>query len=303
MTRFLFFLLLSGLGFSMKAQLSVDTIIERSLRAYGGSDKFNNIEILYREGVMSLGVSEGESGGSGAEDQVKTWWIPFKGIKTEVTGAQGVLGSVFTPQNAYRYHMANQGGDVDQFENVPSYELKTMLSLYNKLSFLPELCINSYNTARNTKLVGFETVEDQRCFKLQFQDNTIFVNEKTYLPVKLLQFFKDGKYNSKTFVEYYFYDYKPDASGLVLPMRVEQLRKGNDIPIVYQYNLSKVNGDGPREEVLDVKEYQQNHDQYVIKMGDLIRSKHRGKSMQNASRSTEPVKANSAPQDTSQVSH
>lgn len=274
MCRLLLFLFFGFVYFSSQAQLSVDSIIERSLRAIGGRDKFDNIEILYREGVMSLGVAEGMEA-SAVDEQVKTWWIPFKGIKTEVTGLQGMLGSVFTPQAAYRYHIDVQKGDVEQFENVPDYELKTMMTLYNKLSFIPELCINTYNTAQNTKLIGFEAIDGQRCFKLQFQNNTIYLNEKTYLPVKLLQFFKDGKYNTKSFVEYYFYDYQANASGLVMPSRIEQLRKGNDIPIVYQYHLIKSNGDGPMEEIFDVSEYKKMNEQYIIKMGDLLRSRHR----------------------------
>lgn len=277
MFRLLFSLLLGIFALEIQAQLSIDTIIERSLRAFGGRQSFDNIEILYREGIMSLGMPDGTENNGSVDEQVKTWWVPFRGIKTEVAGLQGILGSVFTPNEAFRYHISIKNGDVEQFEVVPAYELKTMMDLYNKLSFIPELSVNTYNNVQNTKLIGFENIEDQRCFKLQFKENTIYLNEKTYLPVKLLQFFKNAKAkgNTNSFVEYYFYDYKRDPSGLVLPMRIEQLSKGNDIPIIYQYHYSKVNGDGPREEVLDVSGYKENNEKYINKMGGMLRYKKR----------------------------
>lgn len=257
---------------ALQAQIPVDTIIERTLSALGGRDKFDEIESFYKEGILSVGV------GSDTDNQkkMKIYWIPFKGMRTDIQDEKNIVGSVFTLHSANRYSILLEKDSlmqtdslVEQFEAVPEYEVRTTVNMTNKFSFLPEFCVNTYFNAHNTVLSGYQYIDGKRCFKLTYKGkSTILVDEKTYLPRQFLYYYRDERDGKFRYMEYNFSDFKPTKSGLLMPFVVEQVKEGNDIPVIYTYNKVMVNEGLPREEILDVAYLKPKHEAYLLKMSE-----------------------------------
>lgn len=252
-----------------RAQLSVEEVADKVLSALGGRDKFDEVQVVYSEGTMSVGVpgassSEDQQGGDNSQQVVRFWWVPFEGIKSEFRDAKNIMGAIFTRTSGVRYNaLLADTNTVDQYEVVPDYEARTTLQMYNKFSFVPALCINTYTTARNTQFYDYERIEGVRCMVLRYGQSVIYVDEKTYYPRKFLLRYRDEKDGKVSYIEYYFSDWRPTNTGLKMPFVVEQFRQGNDISLVYRYSKIQVNGGLSRTDVLETASYKQRHDAYM----------------------------------------